>query len=461
MGEVKDANITVQAESLDLTYDEFCDLLGGSGWDEALERWGVAGLSAERHRSLEALRPFFSSPRQFMFSSDRSLFPLELFWLKWNLFTLLCGKMLMIHRDFRGPVLNLQPSLISVKPSGSAADSLPVRWIYSLTTALAAALPLSHADLPAHLTSRLFVPPPNLHPNYAASLLQQRVLGDEERVTVLIRSLERIREPSAGAVRGLLQIYLTSEKIRPSDFSLLDVLRVTFSVADEEASRVRIWGSKVTSSERGLLLNGETEPLPPAQWDALERSRQKVFSRASVAIYPSFHVPSDLFSLGMILLRTLAVNDAQEMFRIDEAARGMIEEFHPMLKDLAPDEGWERARRFRTRIRREGGLFSKTSVLYRRDDRARGAGAISDELWYDAITLAFRLLVWTPGFGYCQNHGDCDLEHPERLLEKVTREVEGLGERIKADLFGCRPRNREILEACDLVRKERGGVLQG
>jgi hypothetical protein len=43
----------------------------------------------------------------------------------------------------------------------------------------------------------------------------------------------------------------------------------------------------------------------------------------------------------------------------------------------------------------------------------------------------------------------------------VTGEAERLGERIKVELFGSRQRNREILEACDMVRAELAGVKKG
>jgi hypothetical protein len=449
-------------EPLCLQYDEFCDLLGGSGWDQAFERWTLSGLSPERQQILPAIKPFFSSSGQYLFSGDRAVFPLEVFWLKWNLFTSLCRKIGTIHREHRRPLLNLQPSHVRVTVPDSPGEFLPARWVFSLDTAdLRVASPFEHPEMPSELASRLFFPPSDLHTIYSAPLVQHGALGDEETVTALIRSIERVREAKEGAVRGVVQTYLTSESIRAAEFSLADVFRVTLRFLEEGATPVHIWSSKEVSQERGLLLNGITDPVSPAVWECLEKARQKVFSRSGVAIYKSCHIPCDLFSLGMTLMRTLLVNDDQEMPEVEQGVRRVAEGIGGMVQKLGPLEGKILPKRLRVRLQEEGGLFSKGSLLYRREERGRGPESIPDEIWYDALLLGLRLLVWTPGFGFCENHGDYDIEHPEATMETVIGEAELLGDRIKTELFGSRRRNREILEACDLLRKELAGARKG
>jgi hypothetical protein len=447
-----------QPEPLSLQYDEFCDLLGGCSWDQAIERWTSSGLSPGRRQILPALKPFFSSASQFLFSGDPAAFPLEVLWLKWNLFIGLCRKIQTIHRELQRPLLNLVPSRVRVTVPDSPGEFLPARWFFSLdTNELRVAPPFELPEMPPELASRISFPPSDLDPIYCAPLVRHGALGDEETVTALIRSMERIRESKEskeGAVRGIVETYLTSENIRASEFSLADVFRVTLRFHDEGATPVHVWSSKEISQERGLLLNGVTEPVPPSVWESLEKARQKVFSRSGVAIYKSCHVPCDLYSLGMILMRTLLVNGDQEMPGVEQGVRRVADGIGSMVQKLGSLDGKILPKRLRVRLQEEGGLFSKGSVLFHREGGGKPAESIPDEIWYDALLFGLRLLAWTPGFGFCENHGDYDIERPDDLMEKVTGEAERLGERIKVELFGSRQRNREILEACDLVRAE-------
>ncbi|HET6371357.1 MAG TPA: hypothetical protein VFG95_09170, partial [Nitrospiria bacterium] len=392
-------------------------------------------------------------------------FPLEVLWLKWNLFTGLCRKIQTIHREQQRPILNLVPSRVRVTFPDFPGELLPARWLFSLDTReLRVAPPFDHPEMPPELASRISFPPSDLDPIYSAPLVRHGALGDEETVTALIRSMERIRESKGskeGAVRGIVQTYLTSENIRAAEFSLADVFRVTLRFHEEGATPVHVWSSKEITQERGLLLNGVTEPVSHPVWENLEKARQKVFSRSSVAIYKSCHVPCDLYSLGMILMRTLLVNGHQEMAGVEQGVRRVADGIAPMVQKLGPLEGRILPKRLRTRLQEEGEIFSKDSVLFRREGGGKVADSIPDEIWYDAIQFGLRLLVWSPGFGFCENHGDYDIERPDDLMEKVTGEAERLGERIKVELFGSRQRNREILEACDLVRAELAEVKKG
>ncbi|MDC4227050.1 MAG: hypothetical protein MPW15_23115 [Candidatus Manganitrophus sp.] len=95
---------------MSLQYDEFSDLLGGAVWEEALDRWSRSGFSMARQQTLRSFASYFSSSPQFLFSEDRQRYSLELFWLKWNLFTGLCRRIQGIHQEHQRPLLNLQPA---------------------------------------------------------------------------------------------------------------------------------------------------------------------------------------------------------------------------------------------------------------------------------------------------------------------------------------------------------------
>lgn len=453
-----EAEEKVHPTPLHFHYDEFCDLLGGAAWDQAVERWRVAGLSPDRERRLAPFSSRFSSSSRSLFPNDPALYPLETLWLKWNLFAQLCDRIEGFHRDFRRPHLRIQPAYVWVTVPDAISDFLPSRWSFSLKLAgLEPVLPVS-GEIPSEFAPRIFSLPPDLKTDYVAPVMKGLPLGHEESVTALIHSMERFREPVGDKVRGMVQVNLISENIRPADYSEMDVFRVTLKAQTEIGQRptespVRIWGTKLPDSERGLLVSGATEAVSPSVWETVEKNRQAVFSYSKVAIYKSYHVPCDLYSLGMMLLRSLFVNDRQELGAVDEMIKEMIHRLKPMVQGLGFQDDRIIAERLRESFQKEG-LFKKEAVLYRLEDRTGGADMIPDDLWEDQLILALRLLTSIPGFSFCRNHGDYPVEHPERLMQRVMLKVRELSHRIKIALFGSRERNREILEACAQVRKE-------
>ncbi|MDC4206333.1 MAG: hypothetical protein MPW14_02845 [Candidatus Manganitrophus sp.] len=119
---------------MSLQYDEFSDLLGGAVWEEALDRWSRSGFSMARQQTLRSFASYFSSSPQFLFSEDRQRYSLELFWLKWNLFTGLCRRIQGIHQEHQRPLLNLQPAHLRLTMAAATEPFLPVRWGFSLDT---------------------------------------------------------------------------------------------------------------------------------------------------------------------------------------------------------------------------------------------------------------------------------------------------------------------------------------
>lgn len=438
---------------MSLQYDEFSDLLGGAVWDEAFDRRSRSGFSVARQQTLRPLASYFSSSPQFFFLEDRQRYALEVFWLKWNLFLGLCRRIQGIHQEHQRPLLNLQPALLRVTLAEATEPFLPVRWGFSLDTSnLRLADRMTLPGMPADFPAQLFSPPPDAHPLYSAPLVRRQGLEQGETATLLVRSTERMRDSPPGEVRGIVQAQLVSDHLKGADYSLGDLFLVTPNLSEEEGESLRIWASKRGSAERGVLLEGVTEPVSSAVWEQFEKARQKVFARSEVVIYKSLHVPCDLYSLGMILFRTLLVNDRQEIEGVYEAVRGTAEQLGPISLSLEEQERQFISRRLRFYLRKEAEVLSKNAVLHRQEERESGCEAIPDDLWTEALLIGFRLV---------QTRGDHPLDQLGDLMERVTADAERLGGRIKMELFGSRDRNREILEACDLIRKELSEVRNG
>lgn len=437
---------------MSLQYDEFSDLLGGAVWEEALDRWSRSGFSMARQQTLRSFGSYFSSSPQFLFSEDRQRYSLELFWLKWNLFTGLCRRIQGIHQEHQRPLLNLQPAHLRLTMAAATEPFLPVRWGFSLDTSnLQLADRFTPPGMPADFPAQLFSPSPDAHPLYSAPLVRRQGLEQEETATLLVRSTERMRDSPPGEIRGIVQAQLVSDQLKGADYSLGDLFLVAPNLS-EEGESLRIWASKRGSAERGVLLEGVTEPVSPAVWEGFEKARQKVFARSEVMIYKSLHIPCDLYSLGMILFRTLLVNDRQEMEGVYEAVDRTAGQLGPISLSLENQEKQFLSRRLRFYLRKEGEILSKKAIFHRHQERENGCEAIPDDLWIEALLIGFRLI---------QNRAEVPLDQLGGLMERVTADAERLGGRIKLELFGSRERNREILEACDLIRKELSEVRNG
>lgn len=447
-----------QPQFFSIQWDEFCDLLGGAMWTDACAQWSFENLTPERRQLLPILASRFTDQRQFLFSnSTEAVFPLEIFWLKWRLFAALCARVLALHCDRRRPHLGLHPAQIQVMIPDVADPLLPARWNFAVNLSNAdGALPFVHEQMPPALMDRLFQPPHSVENLYQAMELRDWPLGKSESVTVLIRSMERVRlqEMKEPEVRGIVQLHILTDTLLASAFSEKDVFHVHLNVSQGGTTAVRVWGSKVESAERGLVIRGVTEPIPPAVWEQLEQNQKHVFNQSKAVFYRAFHVPCDLYSLGVILLRTLVGQRVESIARLESALPQLLRSLEKIVKNVGSTDPLILSQRFRRLLNEEGALFSQKALVYPTTDSPLSETMVPDDLWYDGLQLAFRFMARIHDFGFCGTSGDYDLENPYQPMEQALTEVIRLGEWISLELFGSRQRNRDILSACQVLREE-------
>ncbi len=443
---------------LSLQWDEFCDLLGGAQWTNACAQWSFEHLTPERRQLLPLLASRFTDQRQFLFSDSTGfVFPLEIFWLKWRLFAALCARILALHRDRRRPHLGLHPAQIQVMIPDVADPLLPARWNFAVNLSNAeGALPFVHEQMPPSLMEGLFQPPHSVENLYQAMELRDWPLGKSQSVTVLIRSMERIRtqDVEGAEIRAILQLHILTDTLLSAAFSEKDVFSVHLNVSHGENADVRVWGSKVESAERGLVIRGVTEPIPPAVWDQLEQNQKHVFNQSKAVFYRGFHVPCDLYSLGVILLRTLVGQRVESIARLESALPNLLQNLEKIVKNVGSADPHLLSHRVRMLLNEEGELFSQKALLYPTPNPPLGGTVVPDDLWYDGLQLAFQFMARIHDFGFCGHSGDYDLENPYQPLEQALTEVMRHGEWISLELFGSRQRNRDILSACQVIRNE-------
>ena len=94
------------------------------------------------------------------------------------------------------------------------------------------------------------------------------------------------------------------------------------------------------------------------------------------------------------------------------------------------------------------------TLLFKAEDRNSTKNVIPGHIWQDALTLGFRLLANIPGFSFCGNHSDRNMENPEQLLEEIINEVGMMNTRLQVELFEREDRNREIAALCKEFQEE-------
>jgi hypothetical protein len=442
-----------------LRWDECCDLLGGASWEQAMEQWGSAGLLGSRQATLKALEPHFCHPKQFLFSrEDQRYSALESFWLKWNLIVSLCRSVLSLHQQGRQPHLGLEPARVLVNFPSDKDYWLPLRWRFSLELLDTNGVEqLVAHNMPPEMAQSLLVPPVNIEAAYASALIRQWPAGREIPVTCLIRSLDQVQD-DCDVLRGLLRIDLISDTIAHEYFCHHDVFRVALTLPQGNGRQIHIWARKVDTLERGVVVSGVTDELTSEEWQALRNASREVFSQATAKTYRAFHIPCDVYSVGMLLCRALLVNKGQTLQQVEACLSHVIERLEPVVQGIDPTDHITMYMRLSSRLKEEGQIFSSTSVLFSQNGWPNSESLLPEDIWYDALLLALRCMSWIPGFSICPSTAVYDMQEIDNPLLEVTRQAEDLGHRIRIELFEAGQRNYEIGEACKRIRSERAGM---
>ena len=174
---------------------------------------------------------------------------------------------------------------------------------------------------------------------------------------------------------------------------------------------------------------------------------------ARYRIYPDFGTPSDLHTLGIVLLRLLLRNDGQDLAAILKSADRLGRE----ITGLPPGD----ARRGCTlasilkRATDAAPVFSKTQIFWGRDDRrAERPNAVPDALWDRAIVLALRLVTRVAGFSIAAGPADFDPLFREEKLERIVQEVVSILAELQALLFERQALHLEIQQILAEIQED-------
>jgi hypothetical protein len=436
-------------------WDEACDLIGGTRYEDVLDHWRSRGLDADRYSALSSLTSeFFSSLR---LPHQRGA--LAVLWVKWNLFTSLCRSVLASYGDLKQPHLGLNPTRVWVRWSPLSQHEPAARQFSVEVRRDGAASPLACNGMPEEMARSLFTPPLTHASLYTSPVIQDWPLGRDVPVTVLIQSIDKIQEETAAAVRGILRLQLIADAFAQAAFSERDVFRVILRSSRAGCEPISVWCRKIESAERGIVVSGVTDPLSSALWTGLEECRQEVFSHAQALVYRAFDASSDFYSIGMLLAHALLVNRHQDLQHVKMAFDRIIRGLDPMVTGVDPQDHVTMHQRIAARLKEEGSVFRSSSIVF--DEKQDQAGVVPDDIWYDALIMVLRLASAIPGFSVGAMPGGQPTTRMSAQLERFVGAAECLGERIRMDLFGDEQRSREILQVCQAVRTELMGMGRG
>ncbi len=447
---------------LSLQWDEFSDLVSGAPWDQACSQWSFDQLTEERRVALPILMRRFTETQQFLFTQRLpSRLPLEILWLKCRMFASLCAQVTAFYQQHHRPHLGLGPSRIHVLLPKEADPLLPARWNFSIEhlEGQELATPFTHETMPPVFQANLFQPPHSMDTSFKAPEMRDWPLGKKETFTVLLRSMEKVRKPdeSIDQVQGIFHLHLMGDTLQGSSFSAQDVFGVHLPILQKGNAPVTIWATRQESPERGVLVRGQSEPMSQADWEQLELVKDTPFSQTGVTFYRAFQYSCDWYSLGLLLLQTLVGRDTETRTRLDRALPSLIRGTSLLSQHQSNPLLGKGSNPLRGLLDEQGTLFSSQRIMSPGPASSDNAPEIPSYIWQATLELALQLLAREPVKGPAGEHQEeIDDSDPSAYLRNVGHRIRQIGEWIQLELFSPYERRREILRACQAVRKEVG-----
>jgi hypothetical protein len=331
--------------------------------------------------------------------------------------------------------------LLTLPEQGSSY--VPVRWGCTLTVQTSDEVPhLLFDDMPSEMASGLSAVPQDVDLCYASPSVREWPLGREVAATALIQSADPIPDEGETSIRGLVRVHVIADGIVAQAFSDHDVFRLILPLEMGQGTAVRVWARKVDVPERGIVLSGVTDVLSPEVWKAFEGASGHAMSDAHAVVYRTFPPSCDLYSLGMLLLRALLGSDVRRWERVTATIPALLEGLAPAVQGVEPSDFYVLHVRIRERLCEWQDLFLQP--------------AISDDLWWDALTLALRALSTIPGFSYAVPLSSEARSSDNSGLDVLLEDVAHLARRARVELFEADDRDRTIRMACDRLLADLG-----
>ncbi|MDQ2980608.1 MAG: hypothetical protein M3R62_15475, partial [Acidobacteriota bacterium] len=435
--------------------DEFADLLGGRPPDTLWTgKPGAAALAAAaREQKPSALESGAGRPR-WLFEGDSSgSDAVELFAVKLAAFRQVVQAALEYSRALGRPHLDLHPRHL-LFDLARIGEGLPLFWnfqmrLHGISTAARVERLAGAADV--------VIPPRNPAVPYAPPEVLEFHLTPPRPAQLVLTEVEDEKRPAAAVrLHGLLSDpYGIFPNPRVHDWILLTL--------DNEALGLRGFSIACRRDPRAAEGSRElafiSEPVAVGD-DIAQRLKKAAGVRipgVRYKVYADFGAPSDIYSLGMILLRLLVGNDRQDVRTIAQIVERVAKKISAAGEvTIGNVESPGGASALLDREPDILAALNKTNVFYQEiDRRPERANGIPDPLWKRAILLAMRLVTRVQGFSFCAHPADYDDVHPFAKIEAVLQETDLLGQQLRSLLFNRQGINLEIQQVLSEVLAEK------
>ncbi len=435
---------------LRLHYDEFADCLGGIGWSDFLNEHRGNREGIPERLFLSDFRSQLERPDRFLFAQTGGQEATEVFRLKLVLFLQLCRRVHQFHRRFRKPNLDLKPEnvMVDIPP---ISPELPFLWNFQVKLIdLAATTNFSYGDPGGEKT--IPAPPVNYSEIYTSPIIRYGQFGHLKPCDIQFVNLSE-----AGNGRHRVSARLRSPDLIAEEYTDKDVFRISVNQV-EAGEPFMLWASKVAGAEvppGAMEVVCEPSKLKPGNLANLQYIGNQWLRGVNFETYHAFSVPCDLYSLGVILLRTLLSGKQQNMAvvstKVLQPVLNELQRLRDSGKQLAPGEPAALVREILA-----SNTGARPEMVYW-DGNPERPNSIPPDLWYSALVLGVRMCTNFPAFSYCQGRGDYNAERPQQVMETVLADLERLSARIHSSLFSREELNREVREAVQKARARLGG----
>lgn len=433
-------------------WDEWVDFVGGRPEDDLLPQAAPESLETESARKrVEWLRETLPPTDRFLYGHDGTgVDAVEVLYLKMTAFRQLAAAVLDFYRATGQPHLDLHPGHVLLDSYG-AGSSLPALWTFEVRLhGLASAAKTSTFGV------EVVVPPVEPMFPYAAPEILEFRLAARRPGDVYLSDIEPADAGLGFRVEGRLS---DPNGLFPKPEEP-DWIHVTFP---DEALGLGIDAlvvrrkPDVPASYEELTFVSEPVDLDDAAVKRLRRSFGVRLPGARYKVYPRFGAPSDLHSLGVLLLRALASGERADLPLLLQAVQRAA-------TTAARTKEGDPAARLKAALAGEAAsssLFDRSRVFWKDEDRVAGRpNAIPPELWERSVLLALRLLTRVPGFSFASAPGDFVPEDATGRIEQALRETDEVVAELRALLVHRQPLHFEIQEVLAELLEEEAGAAQ-
>lgn len=428
-------------------WDEWTDFVGGRTEAELVPGAAPESLEAEScRRRVEWLRETLPPTGRFLYGHDGTgVDAVEVLYLKMTAFRQLAAAVLAFYRATGQPHLDLHPGHVLLDSYG-AGSALPALWTFEVRLhGLASATKTSSFGV------EVVVPPFEPMFPYAAPEILEFRLAARRPGDVYLSEIEPADAGLGFRVEGRLS---DPNGLFPKPEEP-DWIHVTFP---DEALGLGIDALVVRrkpdlpATYEELTFVSEPVDLDDAAVKRLRRSFGVRLPGARYKVYPRFGAPSDLHSLGVLLLRALSGGERTDfplvLQSVQRAATAAVrtkegDALSRLKAALAGEPATE-------------SLFERSRVFWKDEDRVPGRpNAIPPALFERSVLLGLRLVTRIAGFSLATAPGDFVPEDPTGRVEQALRETDEIVAELRSLLVHRQPLHFEIQDVlAELLAEE-------